>query len=85
MFSRNVTAIIGHIKMTNKTAWAFLTVQQFTTKHTAFTNGGIRSLIFNENTNGLASSGAIIRIGRKVLINENKFFAWVEAQNGGTK
>ncbi len=65
--------------------YQYLTVSQFIEQYKAFTHGGMRSLIFNENTNGLASSGAIIRIGRKVLINENKFFAWVEAQNGGTK
>jgi hypothetical protein len=59
----------------------YLTVKQFTAKHTAFNRGGIRSLIFNELTNGLAKSGAIVRIGRKILIDEAKFFAWVELQN----
>ncbi len=67
--------------MTTQTAWAYLTVQQFTAKHTAFNTGGLRSLIFNEHTNGLAKSGAIVRIGRKVLIDETKFFNWVSAQN----
>ncbi len=57
------------------------TVNQFTTKQPAFTLGGMRSLIFNENTNGLAKSGAIVRIGRKVLIDDAKFFAWIESQN----
>ena len=57
------------------------TVNQFTEKNPAFTHGGLRSLIFNEATNGLAKSGAIVRIGRKVLIDESKFFAWIEAQN----
>ncbi|MDD5267166.1 MAG: hypothetical protein PHO08_08570 [Methylococcales bacterium] len=64
-----------------QTAWAYLTVQQFTAKHPAFNTGGLRSLIFNEHTNGLEKYGAIIRIGRKVLIDEAKFFAWVQAQN----
>ena len=66
--------------MTNQAAWAYLTVQQFTAKHTAFNTGGLRSLIFNEHQNGLAKSGAIVRIGRKVLINQQKFFAWIESQ-----
>ncbi len=61
------------------------TVNQFTAKQPAFTLGGMRSLIFNEHTNGLAKSGAIVRIGRKVLINEEKFFNWIAAQNGGAK
>lgn len=67
---------------TARTEWAYLSVQQFTKKHQAFTVGGLRALIFNEHTNGLAKSGGVIRIGRKVLINEAKFFAWVELQNG---
>ena len=63
--------------MTNQSAWTYLTVQQFTAKHTAFNTGGLRSLIFNEHQNGLADSGAIVRIGRKVLIDEKLFFCWV--------
>lgn len=62
------------------------TVNQFCDKYPAFTRGGLRALIFNEHSNGLAKSGAIVRIGRKVLIDESKFFAWVELQNqGGAK
>ena len=57
------------------------TVNQFTAKQPAFTIGGLRSLIFNEHSNGLAKSGAVIRIGRKVLISEEKFFSWIESQN----
>jgi hypothetical protein len=61
----------------------YLTVNQFCEKHPAFRVGGIRALIFNEHKNGLAKSGAIVRLGGKVLINETKFFAWIEAQNQG--
>ncbi len=57
------------------------TVKQFSEKHQAFTTGGLRALIFNEHQNGLAKSGAIVRIGRKVLIDEAKFFNWIEVQN----
>jgi hypothetical protein len=67
--------------MTALIALLYLTVNQFTEKHPAFTTGGLRALIFNERTNGLAQSGAIVRIGRKVLIDEAKFFAWAQAQN----
>jgi predicted DCC family thiol-disulfide oxidoreductase YuxK len=59
----------------------YLTVNQFTAKHTAFNLGGLRSLIFNEHQNGLAKSGAIVRIGRKLLIREDLFFSWLESQN----
>jgi hypothetical protein len=64
-----------------RTAWVYFTVKQFTENHPAFTTGGLRCLIFNEQSNGLAESGAIVRIGRKVFIDEAKFFAWVEVQN----
>ena len=64
-----------------KTVWSYLTVQQFTAKHTAINTGGVRSIIFNEQQNGLAKAAAIVRIGRKILIDEAKFFAWVELQN----
>lgn len=63
----------------------FSTVKQFTDKKPAFTTGGLRSLIFNETTNGLKESGAIVRIGRKLLIEDSKFFAWVSAQNGAAQ
>ena len=74
---------MNHIQTTEaiQTTWAYLTVIQFTAKHTAFNTGGLRSLIFNEHQNGLAKSGAIVRIGRKVLISESKFFSWVEKQS----
>lgn len=60
----------------------YLTVNQFCEKHTAFTRGGMRALIFNEHQNGINKAGAIIRLGRKVLIDEAKFFNWVAAQSG---
>lgn len=56
-----------------------LTKRQFLYKHKAFTRGSIDWWIFNANSNGLAESGAIIRINRKLLINEEKFFDWVQA------
>jgi len=55
----------------------FLTVVQFSQKHPAFPIGGLRFRIFNEHQNGLANSGAIIRNGRRVLIDEAKFFEWI--------
>lgn len=55
-----------------------LTVKQFAQKHPAFSEASLRYHIFNEETNGL--SAAIIRIGRKILIKEDAFFNWIEAQ-----
>jgi len=69
----------------------YYTTEQFSLNNPAFTESALRNLIFKANErqstkgiiagNGLLEAGAIIRIGRKVLINESKFYAWVEAQN----
>jgi predicted DCC family thiol-disulfide oxidoreductase YuxK len=58
-----------------------LTVYQFCAAYPAFKIGGMRAWIFKEHQNGLAKSGAVLRIGRKILIDPEKFFEWVEAQN----
>lgn len=54
------------------------TVHQFCRENNAFTEGGIRWLIFNEENNGLKESGAIYRVGRRVYVNPHKFFGWIE-------
>ncbi len=69
-----------------QTAWLYSTVNQFVERHKAFTLGGMRQQIFYEDTNGLKEAGAIVRNGRKVLIKESAYFAWLEAQqNQGVK
>jgi len=45
------------------------------------TEGGLRWEIFNEESNGLKESGAIIRRGRKVLIDADRYFDWIYSQN----
>jgi hypothetical protein len=62
-------------------AWSYFTVKQFSERHPAFTVASLRALIFDGNTNYLNESGAIVRINRKVLINEGRFFDWVEIKN----
>ena len=55
------------------------TVQQFVSENPAFTPGGLRWLIFNAKANGLDASGALIRIGRRIYIDPEKFFSWVSS------
>lgn len=67
------------------------TVRQFSAKHPAFPPAGLRHLIFlseeRESSkgklpgNGLKESGAILRAGRKVLIDEARFLIWLDQQN----
>ena len=53
-----------------------LTVQQWKQQHEWPSEGGLRYLIFNSERNGF--SGAFLRIGRRVLIDEKKFFECVD-------
>lgn len=81
----NSTSLEQPIAVLAPAEWAYLSVSQFSEKHPVFTLGSIRSLIFNEHTNGLADSGAIVRIGKRVLILEPKFFAWVSLQSSSNR
>jgi len=56
-----------------------LTVKQFCQQYPAFTEGGIRWLLFNRKENGLAR--AVVNVGRRILINAEQFFQWLDEQN----
>jgi hypothetical protein len=65
-----------------------LTVRQFSEKHRAFSQGSLRQLVFasqpHKTSRGLLPGNGIgiclVRIGRKLLIDEAKFFAWLDSQ-----
>jgi len=59
------------------------TVKQFDERNPFITESGLRFQIFNRKSNGLEYSGALVRLGRKILIDENKYFGWVDDQQGG--
>lgn len=59
------------------------TVAEFAQRHSFLTEGGLRFQIFNAKENGLTESGAIVRLGRRVLINEEKYFAWIDFKQNG--
>ena len=67
----------------------YFTVRQFSLAEPAFSEAALRGYIFKAETrqstkgviaaNGLAEYGALLRIGRKVLIHRQRFLAWVQA------
>ena len=57
---------------------SLLTVKQFSEQHPAFPEGGLRHRIFFAKENGLSVSGALVRNGRRVLIDEEVFFDWLK-------
>ena len=67
------------------------TVEQFSERRPAWTSPALRNLILNAAErvnsrgeripgNGLAEAGAIVRVGRRVLIDEQAFFRWIAEQ-----
>ena len=58
------------------------TIPQFCERNPAFSPGGIRSALFYRGD--LAEqAGAVVRFGRRVLIDETAFLAWVKS--GGAR
>jgi len=55
----------------------FTSFAEFSRENRAFPEGSLRWLRFNEATNGLAEAGAFVQVGRRVLIDKPKFFAWL--------
>ncbi len=68
-----------------------LTVKQFSDRHPAFTQGGLRHLIFfararrtsRGEVRGNGLNVALVRVGSRILIDEERFFAWLDAQQEG--
>lgn len=61
-----------------QTQTQFLTVTDAAKKHPAFTEGGLRWLLFNRENNGF--NRCVCRIGRRVLIDESELVAWLRDQ-----
>ena len=55
------------------------TINGFSAKHPAFTQSGLRNLRFYQNVNGF--SDAFLTLGRRVLIDEDKFFECLDRLN----
>jgi hypothetical protein len=56
-----------------------VTVRQFSQENPAWSEASLRWLLFNEEINGLARSGAVIRQGKRVLLDKPRFFLWVRS------
>ena len=60
-----------------------LTVNQFCARNQFITPSALRFQIFDAEQNGLKGAKAILRVGRKVLIDEPKYFDWIDGQQEG--
>ena len=69
---------------------SLFSVSRFSRKHEDFSDSSLRHLIFNAEDryaadgslikgNGMKESGALVRVGRKVLISEPEFLEWIKS------
>ena len=58
-------------------------VAQFSERNPAFSQPSLRWLIFKAKENGLEAAGAIVRLGRRVYLDEDRFFEWLARQQPG--
>lgn len=56
------------------------TVRQFVA-HGLYPEGGLRWLIHLRRQNGLAASGAVLKVGGRIFIHEGKFAQWLAERN----
>ncbi len=56
------------------------TVKLFSQRHPSFSEQSVRYHIHNREKNGLDKFNALIRIGKKVLIDEERWFEWVRSK-----
>jgi len=56
-------------------------VTKWNNHHEWPTEAGLRYYIFNAEFNGF--NKVIKKVGRRILLDEAKFFEWVEDKNGG--
>lgn len=54
------------------------TLKQFVELSPLFSVGGLQSLIRKRHLNGLAESGAILRMGGRYIVDADLFLAWME-------
>jgi hypothetical protein len=71
------------------TCRSILTVRQLAARHPAFTESGLRNYIFKVSRDrsavprGDAFEASLRRVGRRVLIDEERFLEWIDVCSKG--
>ncbi|MCT4552935.1 MAG: DNA-binding protein [Alphaproteobacteria bacterium] len=63
------------------TVSSLMTVKQFVESFPAFSHGSIRGYIFNSKLNGMDEQKVLKRIGKKILIDVDAFFQWIDKKS----
>lgn len=56
-----------------------LSVKQFAQAQPALSEGAIRWHLFHSKANGLEGSGALVRVGHRVLIDPARYVEWLRS------
>ena len=62
---------------------SLFTINGFCEKHSFLTPSALRNKIFYSAQNGMNDFKVTIKLGKRVYINENNFFSWLNSMNGG--
>ena len=80
----NIEEILERLQeMQKKEGTRFIPASDWNKYHPWPPIGGLRHLIFYADQNGF--NEVITRVGRRVILNEKKFFEYMEKQNAKTK
>lgn len=63
----------------------FKTVDQLANSQPGLSVGSIRWDLFRRSENGLAASGAVIRRGRRILLDEGAYLDWLASKREGAQ
>ena len=58
-----------------------LSINDFCKKHKFLTPSALRNKIFYADSNQMRAHKVLVRLGKRVYINEDNFFVWLNAQN----
>lgn len=59
---------------------SYLTPKEFSEKYPTFTKTWMRHRLWRRAENGLDK--AVVKVGRKFFIHEERFFEWIESHGG---
>ncbi len=62
---------------------SILTINDFCKKHSFLTASALRNKIFYSSQNKMDEFKVTLKLGKRVYINEDNFFVWLGAINGG--
>jgi len=69
-------------KTTTPTPRQLIPIDDWPKFHPWPTAHGLRYYVKKRHTNGLDKFNAVLRVGRRILIDQDRFHKWVDAQNG---